>query len=327
MNKDRSESPNDPTIGLLSPGEMGSCLARILTKQGYRVVTTLDGRSDRTRRQAAECSLVLVESMEDLAREASVVISVVPPADAERVAAEFQAAVQGQSAGVVYVDANAIAPATAQRIDRSCQNHGVDFVDASIHGLAAKLPTCGTLYLSGKRANQIATLFESSLCVTILGADPGTASAAKMLIGGLNKGVVALFTELTLLADSLGLLNETLEIYERSYPGVMEIVARLLPTFPRHAQRRRQELHELSRTMRDAGFIPNMARGAEATLSLFVQATHSDSGVVETPLNDQRTTIIDLVHRLSSSRTGRDQLPIQLPTLLGSQLGERFDGQ
>ncbi len=314
IKKNQSQSESRQAIGLLYPGEMGSCLAGILVKQGYRVVTTLAGRSDRTRQQAAGCGAALVDSLDELARQAGVVISVVPPAAAESVAAEYLAAARRHDVAAVYVDANAVSPATAKRIGGLCETAGVDFVDASIHGLAAKLPANGTLYLSGERAAQIAALFEASLCVRILGPDPGTASAVKMLVGGLNKGVLALFTELALLADSLGMLDETLDIYQQSYPGVMEVVARLLPTYPRHAPRRRQELEELSQTIRDTGCNPNMAAAAAETMSLFVQASRSTADFDAMPVEHQHQTITDLVHRFSPSLTSNDLSPIPVST-------------
>jgi 3-hydroxyisobutyrate dehydrogenase-like beta-hydroxyacid dehydrogenase len=311
----QAESLNRATIGLLYPGEMGSRLGGILVEQGYRVVTTLTGRSDRTWQQATRCAIERVESLDELARAASVVISVVPPGAAEDVASDYLTAARRCEASSVYVDANAISPVSVQRIGASYQAIGVDFVDASIHGLAATLPANGTMYLCGKHADQIAALFDTSLNVSILGPELGTASALKMLIGGLNKGVVSLFVELALLADTLGLLDQTLAIYEQSYPGVMEIVKRLLPTYPRHAKRRSEELQELSETIVAAGLIPNMVPGAAETMALFNQGAQRAAEIDGPSVKHQKQSIVDLVHDLSvSAATIKRSSTCPLPT-------------
>ena len=37
------------TVGILSPGEMGSAIGRDMVRNGIRVISSLDDRSDRTK--------------------------------------------------------------------------------------------------------------------------------------------------------------------------------------------------------------------------------------------------------------------------------------
>jgi hypothetical protein len=55
------------TTGLLSPGDMGSVVAKALQSHGLRVTTCLqEGRSERTRMLAHEAQIAVVPTYEDL---------------------------------------------------------------------------------------------------------------------------------------------------------------------------------------------------------------------------------------------------------------------
>ena len=61
---------------------MGAGLGWALREGGARVVATLDGRSARTARLAADAGLEVLPALADVVRAADVVLSVTPPADA-----------------------------------------------------------------------------------------------------------------------------------------------------------------------------------------------------------------------------------------------------
>jgi hypothetical protein len=117
------------------------------------------------------------------------------------------------------------------------------------------------VYLSGAAAGLVADLFGGLMRVQVLGELPGQASALRMLLSGLTKGVVALFVELAVAARQAGVQDTLLAAYQASYPGVMELVERSLPTFPRHAARRGTELQEVEATLADLGLCPVVLPG------------------------------------------------------------------
>ena len=82
------------TVGIISPGDMGSGIGEKLAKNGARVVVALDARSERTKALAAAAGLEDVGSVERLVQEASHVLSVMVPSEAvsaaERVAQALQ---------------------------------------------------------------------------------------------------------------------------------------------------------------------------------------------------------------------------------------------
>lgn len=293
-------SDRSPTVGVLYPGEMGASVCALLRQRGVTVVTTLQGRGNATVARAAASGAQILDSLWQVVRRSDMVISLVIPSAAEEVAQAYCNAVHLAPAGAVYVDANSIGPDKAAAMAKRVEACGRSFVDASINGLARNLATSGTLYLSGQRAGEIARLFDGALHVRVLGDRPGRASAMKMLLGGLSKGVCALFTELALLADRQGILADMLEAASRTYPGVTSIVDRMLPTYPRHAGRRETEMEELESTARGAEMAPGVI-GA-------VRQMHADLArawpVAPTGLEsaDVASLIRELAHRLEDSK-------------------------
>ena len=250
-----------PTVGVLYPGEMGAAVAALLRGRGTAVVTTAHGRSGATAERCAASGATVVDSLAEVVRRSDVLIALVVPDAAEDVARQYCAAAHLAPPGAVYVDANSIGPARVAAIGRRVEAAGRAFVDGSINGLAKNLAASGTLYLSGRRAAEVARPFEGATRVRVLGDEVGRASAMKMLLGGLSKGLCALFVELAVVAEGHGLLEEMLEAARRTYGGVTAVAERMLPTYPRHAGRRYSEMSELEATARGAGLTPHVIDG------------------------------------------------------------------
>lgn len=260
------------TIGILYPGEMGAALGRLLRAAGHRVVTTLDGRSQRTVDFAAAAGIEALGCVEEVVEASDMILSLVTPEAALSLAHEV-AACHKRPAGAIYVDANSISPMKARRMAHWFQRRGVRFVDASIHGPASRLSELGRLYVSGADADEVAEFFASFVAVRPLGEEPGRASAMKMLLSGMVKGLVALFIEMSLAGREAGLLEEFLLEITKAYPGVMTILGRTLPTYPRHAARRVEEVSNLETTIRSLGLEPHMA---SATRRVIERLANSD---------------------------------------------------
>src|SRR5260370_33540752 len=105
-----TEASQRPTVGILYPGEMGSALAQVVMGDGFRVVTTLEGRSARTRRRCVEACLNVLDSFWDVVRASEVVFSLVPPGAALALAGQSRPAAEGLSQPPLSVDANSISP-------------------------------------------------------------------------------------------------------------------------------------------------------------------------------------------------------------------------
>src|SRR5689334_16126101 len=117
------------TIAVLSPGEMGSQVGRLLHHAGNRVVTVLDGRSERTRERAAEAGFEALASLTDVAREADLAVCIVPSLSALPMARQVAAAMRESGSRLTYVDLNSIAPHTARAIGEEIAGAGGQYVD------------------------------------------------------------------------------------------------------------------------------------------------------------------------------------------------------
>ncbi|KAI4869658.1 6-phosphogluconate dehydrogenase C-terminal domain-like protein [Hypoxylon rubiginosum] len=135
-------------IGIISIGDMGVGLAKLLVAHGFAVATNVTGRSADTVERARTAQVELLPSDEALARSCSVILSVVPPRDAVATAQRIVDAVAGPAAvrrtdadpPLYFADLNAVAPSSVKKIaalfsgSRDAGASSVRFVDGSILG-------------------------------------------------------------------------------------------------------------------------------------------------------------------------------------------------
>ena len=122
------------TIGLLSPGDMGHAVGAVLVKNGIKVITCLEGRSNRTRGLAGKAGIINVPTYQDLVRDADIILSILVPSEAMNAATLVSQALEETGEKTTYADCNAIAPQTVQEIGKVITAAGSNFVDAGIIG-------------------------------------------------------------------------------------------------------------------------------------------------------------------------------------------------
>ena len=223
-------------IGILSIGEMGYHWARILTSRGVEVLTYAKDRSETTRKRAETIGVKSLASMNRLVRDADLIVSIVVPFAAKRVAVKVaKATAKLGRKDLLYLDANAISPMTADEIAKTLTAIGVNFVDGCIIGSAAKMDKGAVVYVSGPQAARMQELDSYGLSVKVLGPKVSQASAFKVVYAGLTKGLQGLFVELLMGAKNFGLLDEILQRYEESFPGLLEKVTSNIVALRIHA--------------------------------------------------------------------------------------------
>lgn len=259
------------TIGILSPGDMGHTIATVLREHGARVITCLDGRSDRSRGLADKAGMENVPSLEAVVEQADVFLSVLVPARALDVAHRVAASLKATGADLLYVDCNAIAPRTVQEVARIVEAAGGRVADAGIVGPPPRRP--GTkFYASGPSAEEFTRLRDFGLDVRVLGPEIGQASGFKMCYGALTKGLTALGTELLVAADRMGLGDALRAEQEETMAAVLGWLRNSLPTMPPKAYRWVGEMEEIAQTFDDLGLTPRILLGA-ADIYRFVADT------------------------------------------------------
>ena len=259
------------TIGLLSPGDMGHSIGHVLHSNGLRVLTCLEGRSERSRELAARARIEDGGSLEDVVQEADLFISVLVPSSALSVAKSVATALHATGSSVLYADCNAVAPNTVRVVADIITEAGSSVADVGIIGPPPRKP--GTkFYVSGPGAARFSELGSHGLDVRVLDGDIGQASALKMCYGALTKGLQALATEL-LIASRLAGIEETLRTEQTETMGeVLGWLEGNMPIMPPKAYRWVGEMEEIGSFFGDLGMTPDILNGA-ADIYRFVADT------------------------------------------------------
>jgi len=246
------------TIGVLHPGEMGSTVGASARANVSRVLWASEERSAQTAERAAAAGLEDVKALASLVAASEVILSVCPPHSA----LDLARAVAAQGFSGIYVDANAVSPATAREIGRVVSKGGAKgggqggaiFVDGGIIGPPARARGTTRLYLSGEQAGRIVRLFEQGPLEAIaVEGGPGAASALKMAYAAYTKGTSALLVSIRALAIHAGVDQALLAEWARSQGELGARSERAAGETARKAWRFVGEMAEIAATFDDAG--------------------------------------------------------------------------
>jgi putative dehydrogenase len=223
------------TVAIVGTGEMGAAVGRRLREAGARVITSIAGRSAVSIARVRDAGIEVVNDDDSLVRDASFVLSIVPPGVAVEVAERLRGPVGHAEEPPVYVECNAISPATCRRI---CDlfDATTNFIDAGIIGGP---PTAGTqdptkgprFYASGRDAYLLSRLASSGL---------------KLSYAGLTKGFTALCATMLGAAEREGLGEALRGELARSQPGFLARIERALPDMRPKAYRWVAEMQQIA---------------------------------------------------------------------------------
>jgi 3-hydroxyisobutyrate dehydrogenase-like beta-hydroxyacid dehydrogenase len=247
---------------------MGSAVGHVLAQTGVRVVATLDGRSGRTAALAQKAGLELLPDLAGVVRAGDVILSIVPPGEADTVAADVARA--GAEAGVrpLLVELNAIAPARVRRI-ADLNADALDLVDGSISGPPPWRAGTTRIYLSGPRTHEVVALGWPGVELVVVGDELGLASAVKMCTASVYKGTAALLTHALVTARANGVLEHVLDDLGSSWPVFTEGAERWIASSATKAERYVAEMEEIAATQEAAGVSTALFEGvAEAYRTL-----------------------------------------------------------
>lgn len=262
------ENNHSETVGILYCGDMGSAFGRLCRKAGLRVVTTCEGRSRITVEQAESSGFEILPGIADVVAQSNFVFSLVLPDAAFTVARQYADLGETRPPDSIFVDANSIDLEQVGRIERMMADESIPFADAAIHGTARRLEELNLLFVSGPPAREVAEAFRGVMRVTCLGDQIGSASRMKLVISALSKTLVAMFLEIGTLAEKSDMLEPFLETCGLFYPGVMSAVERMLPTYPRHASRRADQLRDIEHFANTCDFSPGIIHAAGDLIEL-----------------------------------------------------------
>ena len=241
---------------LLHPGAMGASIGAALVAGGHDTSWVAEGRSAETANRAGDAGLSRVETLEAGLGGAELVISVCPPHAAVDVARQVHDA--GFSG--IYVDGNAVSPATAETVHAL---FGTRYVDGGIIGPPAWRAGATRFYLSGEHAPEVAALFEGSLVdARAIGNGATQASALKMCYAAFTKGSSALLLGVRALAQANGVSQELLAEWDISQPGLRSRSAGTAKSTSQKAWRFEGEMREIAATFAQASLPSGFHEGA-----------------------------------------------------------------
>ena len=274
------------TIGLLHPGEMGASVGAAARASGARVLWASEGRGAETAARAAAAQLEDAATLRKVVAASDVILSVCPPHAARDVAAAVAAAgFRG-----LYVDANAVAPATSREVAAIVERASATYVDGGLIGPPPDKPGTTRLYLSGPEAARAAGFFtRGPLEAIVLPGDLTSASAIKMAYGGWNKGQQALLLSIVALAMSAGVAEALMTEWRRSQPDLPKRAESAARGSARKAWRWIAEMEENAAAL-DAAGLPEGFHQAAADVYRRL-APYKDAGVPPT-LDDVAKTLL-----------------------------------
>lgn len=250
------------TVAILSPGDMGNAVGKMLLSHGLRVIAALDERSERTKALAAKAGIIDVGSTEGMIQEADIILSILVPAQATAAAEKVATAIKATGSNVLYADCNAIAPETTKGINQIITAAGGHFADASIIGGPPRDFESTRIYASGEHAATLAKLRDYGLNIIDMQSEVGQASAIKMCYGALTKGTTALYTEILTAASALGVADALAAEFTNSQGSAYNAMQRSLPGMAAKAHRWVGEMEEIAQTFGDVGLTPKIFLGA-----------------------------------------------------------------
>jgi 3-hydroxyisobutyrate dehydrogenase-like beta-hydroxyacid dehydrogenase len=237
-------------IGILHPGEMGAAVAAALRSVGGDVVWAAAGRGPATAARAEAVGLRDAGTPAAMARECGMIVSVCPP----HAAADVARAIAGAGFGGIYVDANAVSPATSRAMGGEVEAAGAVFVDGGIVGPPPVQAGTTRLYLSGTAARTVAEIFAGSALETpVVSGRAGDASAVKMAYAAWTKGTAALLLAARQTARAEGVEDVLVAEWARSLPELGPQHDRAVRSAAAKGWRWVAEMEEIAATFAAAG--------------------------------------------------------------------------
>ena len=294
------------TVAIQSPGDMGHGIGQVLAEGGYRAVSALEGRSERTRALAKAAGIEDIGPLTALLDQADVVLSIMRPDRALGFVEEMASLAASHPGRPLIVDLNAVAPATGRAAASAAESAGLNFVDGGIIGGPPRPGSTYTprLYVSGPRANELEVLNETSLDFRVLGDGIGAASAIKMCYAALTKGLTAIGIHSMVTARLEGVDEALMTELAFSQKDLLRHLEQGLPSMCPKAYRWVGEMEEISKTHVDGGLPGEMFIGA-AKVYTQVEASPLGAEVVE----DRKlgTTVEEVARILADHISGQDK--------------------
>jgi putative dehydrogenase len=247
----RSSPARPSVVGVLGLGDMGSGVAADLKASGFRVVSSLEGRSGRTRERAEKAGVEILPGLADVVAAADTFLSIVPADQAEPLGHAVASKLAGKP--LHYVDCNSITPSKTLRIAKAVEAAGATYSDGGIIGPPPGGKGLTRLYVSGPHAGVLTAIASPRMPVIQLGDSLTQATEMKVLFSAANKGATALLANVLAAAGRVGLLDRVAGELDSVRPGLLTCVRSAAPELGNKSARWAIEMEDLAAGLAEMG--------------------------------------------------------------------------
>ncbi|MQG51232.1 MAG: NAD(P)-dependent oxidoreductase [SAR202 cluster bacterium] len=269
------------TVGIISPGDMGHAVGAQLINNNVNVITSLEGRSKRTKSLAKYAKIQDVGNLKNLVENSDLILSILVPSQAVPFAKTISETIKSLDKSIYFADCNAIAPQTTQKMSEYFNGTSAIFIDGGIIGGPPSENYQPVFYTSGPDTTPLESLNGKGIKVNNIGSEIGQASAIKMCYAGMTKGTIALNISVLSTAKILGVYDSLIAEFSKSQS---EMLKRMNGMSEVHTKSNRWigEMLEISSTFESAN-LSGMFHKAAADTYDFVSKT--EIALNETPEN------------------------------------------
>ncbi len=256
---------NQPVIALLSPGDMGTQIAKALIRNNFRVITAGKGRSEKTLANIQNAGIEDTGSLQDTIEQTDIILSLTSPEASLKLAENILFFLKDSQKRPLYVDLNSNTPALALSIESLLLPFHIPFVNGAVMGASKDIPDTAVVIVSGSHRNDFISLFAPVFKIKDAGDKTEASSAYKLLFSMVNKGMNALFFETMTAAAHFGILDELNDSLQEFLPGTYQDLIKTTPTYPQHLFRRIDEMKGLSEMLENEKLPHVIASGIAET--------------------------------------------------------------
>ncbi len=261
-------------ITLMSPGEMGSPIAKCIIKSGINVMSPLKNRSTQTVERAKKYGIEDSISLENSIMNSDLIISILVPDAAEDLAKEVSNLSKKLDKEIIFADLNAISPETVKKMNSSMSGTKVKFIDGGIIGGPPEGDKMPRIYVSGQNSNLFSRLDGLGMKVIDMNGSVGDASAMKMAYASITKGYSSLLIAAVTLSIRTNNFEYLMKELEFSQKNVFNDLKNL-KSIPSKAHRWIGEMEEISNTYIENSITGDFHKGS---YSIYKKVSESKLG-------------------------------------------------